>query len=104
MTLKELDLVLRIAVPDSISAVPLQRSLPVNIHRLLPLAFLLAASLRAQDLAYVHNLAPDYMNVSPVEFSAAVSSLSRDAAVRRSGRAPMNLTGDSGTYSFLVPS
>ena len=75
----------------------------MNIHRLLPLAFFLAASLRAQDLAYVHNLAPDYMNVSPAEFSADVSSLSKDAAVRRSGRAPMNLTGDSGTYSFLVP-
>ena len=66
--------------------------------RLLPVALVLAMRLSAQELSHVHNLAPDSLGVDPGEVRAALASLSPADA----GRSALNLTGNSGTGSFVI--
>jgi hypothetical protein len=74
----------------------------MNVRRFLPLAFLLATGLSAQDLVHVRNLAPDDTNVSPAEFTAILESLAPNAPAQSSGRVPLNLTGNGCTGSFVI--
>ncbi len=71
----------------------------MNIRRLLPLVLCLATGLSAEEAAHVRNLAPDSVGVSPEEVTALVESLS---ASTPPGRAPLNLTGNACSGTFLV--
>lgn len=85
-----------------VSILLVKPALRTSTFAALILGLVMVASANAQDLTYVKNLAPDSLNVSPAEFNAAVESLALDAATQRFSRAPLNLTGDGATSSFLV--
>src|ERR1035437_441413 len=81
-----------------ISTILVTHALRTSAFTALFLGLVAMAPASAQDLTYVKNLAPDSLSVSPADFSAAVNSLAPHAA----SRAPLNLTGDGNTSSFLV--
>jgi hypothetical protein len=74
----------------------------MKIRRLLPFALLLAATVNAQELDHVRNLAPDSTSVAREELFAALGSLGGDPSAHSAVRAPLNLTGNGGTSSFLI--